>query len=77
MRCSVFGVQEIDFIGKDDKPIKGKCIYCGFENRYVKGLKTNKFFIPLTVDCYNDIIPDIDIELSFDYNGKIDNVVVY
>lgn len=77
MRVIVYGTQDVDFVTPDNKVIKGKSVYGGFENRYVTGLKTNKFFISDSIECINDIVPDAEIEISFDMNGKIDSVSVY
>lgn len=77
MRVIVYGVQKLDFVSADGVKIQGKSIFCGFENRYVDGLKTNKFFIPLGSNDYEKIVPDCEAELTFDYNGKIDNINVY
>lgn len=77
MRVCVLGVQELDFTTADGTKINGKSIYCGFENRYVDGLKTNKFFIPKDMENYKDVVPNCDMELSFNYNGKIDSVSIY
>ena len=77
MRVLVLGTQDVDFVTNDNKVIKGKSVYGSFENRYVNGLKTNKFFIPDYIECINDIVPDAEIEIGFDMNGKIDSVSVY
>lgn len=77
MRVYVYGTSEVDFVTSDNTRIKGKTVYGGFENRYVDGLKTNKFFVPSDIDCINDIKPDSEIEIAFDMRGKIDSVSVY
>lgn len=77
MRVTVFGYQPLDFTTADGTVIKGKSIFVGFENRNVKGLKTNKFFVPATNEACAEIDTDMDLELSFDYNGKIDKIAIY
>ena len=77
MRVIVYGVQNLDFTSADGNVIKGKSIFCGFENKYVDGLKTNKFFIPSSNPVCKDIKPECELELSFDYNGRIDNIDMY
>ena len=77
MRAIIYGVQNLDFTTADGAVIKGKSIYCGFENRYVDGLKTNKFFVSAENPACKDLKPDVEIEMSFDYNGRIDNIEIY
>ena len=78
MRVSVIGTQKVDFVDdKSGRVIQGLSVYGAFENRYVDGLKTNKFFISNNHECVSQIVPDCDIEITFDMNGKIDTVNVY
>ena len=61
MRATIYGVQEVDFVTANNEHIVGKNLYCGFENRYVQGLKTNKFFVSNRIECFSDLKPDIVI----------------
>lgn len=76
MRAFIYGVQTLDFTSKDGNKIQGKNIFCGFTHRFVDGLKTGKFYIPIDDPEYENIKPDIEVDISFDMDGKVDNISI-
>lgn len=76
MRATVFGVQPVDFVSPEGNQIVGKNIYVGFNNKYVDGLKTNKYFVNSTADGYSDLVPEIDISIDFNEKGKVESIEI-
>ena len=76
MRAKIYGVQAVDFVSPEGTPIVGKNIYVGFENRYVDGLKTNKYFVNKNCDGYSDLQPDLDITIDFNEKGKVESIEI-
>lgn len=79
MRAKLLGVQEIDMTSKTGDHIKGANLFVGFKNRYVNGIKTQKYFLhddDYVASGVNTLEPDDDFNIYFDDNGKIDSIDV-
>lgn len=76
MHVTIFGVQDLDFTTPEGSNIKGKSIFVGFNNRYVQGLKTNKYFISSDIPSCKDLSPDMDCDLVFNDKGKIEDISI-
>ena len=77
MRVTLLGIQEIDMTSKTGDHIKGANLFVGFKNRYVNGIKTQKYFVhddDYVDSGVNMLEPNDEFNIYFDDNGKIDTI---
>ena len=75
MVATILGIQDIDFATDEGVHVEGRNLYLAFNNRYVIGKKTNKFFVGSKFkDIFPELIVDQEISIDFNENGKIDNI---
>ena len=74
MRAKLFGVQEVDFTNGNGEKISGWNIFTGFGDANVQGLRTEKFFLREGVELPKDVKLNDEIEISFNYKGKVEKI---
>lgn len=74
MKVNVLGVQDVNFDTPDGKHIEGKNVFCSYNNSYVDGLKTSKIFIGSKFPVVDSIVPDCDLIIDYNSDGKLENV---
>ena len=47
MEALVMGIQNIDFVDKQNNPIEGKRLYLAFAEESVQGYRTESFFVEI------------------------------
>lgn len=74
MKAQLYGVQAIDFTNSNGEKINGWNIFTGFEDANVQGLRTEKFFLREGVELPKDVKLNDEIEISFNYKGKVEKI---
>lgn len=75
MLANLIGYRKVDFISKDDKPVKGTKIFLVHPENGVSGFTCSGFFVDIRNDDFISIDLDkflgkeVDIEL--DFKGKL------
>ena len=73
MLAILYGLMVVDFVNNDGERITGKNGFFGFESENVEGLRTEKFFIGNDIPFPECNIGD-ELELTFNYRGKLESV---
>lgn len=71
MEALVMGIQNIEFVDKQNKPVAGKRLYLAFLEESVQGYRTEAFFVRSNVQMPENIQPNDRIKVEFSYKGKI------
>lgn len=74
MRAKLLGIQVVDFLNGSGEKISGWNIFTGFEDANVQGLRTEKFFLKKGISLPEDVKLNDDIEISFNYKGKVEKI---
>lgn len=75
MRAKVLGVQPIHFTNNSGEPINGTNLFIAFSDENCKGLKADKVFVREEITLPKDLKLNEDVELSFNYKGKLESII--
>lgn len=78
MKVHLFGVQKVDFVGNDGKPVKGIKLHIGYPVGFVDGMKVETKWINYSVCTERKFTPELfssfvggDVDLQCDLSGSI------
>lgn len=76
MDSRIYGKRKLDFMTTDEPPrhILGTTIWYGVKNDGVEGVQVEKGFVSADKVAYKDIAVDTDVDITFDYKGRIDSI---
>lgn len=82
MKVHLFGVQKVDFVGNDGKPVKGIKLHIGYPVGFVDGLKVDTKWISGIVCDQRSFTPDLfssfiggEVDLQCDLSGSVLDVL--
>lgn len=73
MLAVLYGLMVVDFTNSNGERVIGRNGFFGFEDSNVEGVRTEKFFIGNDVPFPECNIGD-ELELTFNYRGKLESV---
>lgn len=65
------GIQNVNFLDKQNNPIDGRRLYLAFPEESVQGYRTEAFFVRSNIPIPEDIQPKDKVKVEFSYKGKI------
>lgn len=74
MQMTLVGVQEIQFTNDSGKEIRGKNVFCAFNDENVDGVRTEKFFLKEGIPLPKDIQLNDIIDVAFNMKGKVEKI---
>lgn len=74
MRARLLGLGVVDFTNNTGERISGWNMFTGFEDANVQGLHTEKFFLKEGVALPKDVKLNDEIEIFFNYKGKVEKI---
>ena len=73
MYCKLLGYQDIDFESKQGERIVGVNLFMSSDDEYVKGVRTDKFFVSKSkIRC--DLKIDSYYDVAFGRRGSVDHI---
>lgn len=74
MLAIIYGLMKLDFTNDDGEKFSGTNLFAGFEADNVIGLRTERFFVKSDIPLPEDLEIGDEVELSFNYRGKLESV---
>ena len=74
MLAVLYGIMKLDFTKDDGEQMTGHSIFVGFESDNVLGRRTERFFVKSDIPLPEDLKIGDEIDLTFNYRGKLESV---
>lgn len=74
MQAKLLGVMPVNFRNNNGEEISGTNIFVAFKDENVEGLRTEKFFLKDNISLPENIKLNDNLEIAFNYKGKIEMI---
>lgn len=74
MQAKLLGVMPVNFKNNNGEEISGTNIFVCFKDENVEGVRTEKFFLKETISFPDNIKLNDNLEIAFNYKGKIEMI---
>ena len=74
MQAKLLGVMPVNFLNNQGEEINGTNIFVAFKDEYVEGLRAEKLFLKENISFPDNIKLNDNLEIAFNYKGKVEMI---